>query len=193
MPQFKSCLVSLLSCVNFAQILNFSELWVFQQGVNNLTLESCYENYKVFILCLANYSCSISANSLLPLVRKDLLLHTFISCVATFNTAKTVCKIKSGQLFCFCLLNTHIYFHNISQKTPNELFGQPITWRWNTRAGQRTLYALDGFVYYYFMYLTKESPARQETWFQFLGWEDALEKEKDTHSSILAWRSPRSV
>ena len=39
MPQFKSCLVSLLSCVNFAQILNFSELWVFQQGVNNLTLD----------------------------------------------------------------------------------------------------------------------------------------------------------
>lgn len=107
--QFKSCLVSLLSCVNFAQILNFSELWVFQQGVNNLTLETCYENYKVFILCLVNYSCSISANSLLPLVRKDLLLHTFISCVATFNTAKTACKIKSGQLFCFCLLNTYIF------------------------------------------------------------------------------------
>ena len=48
MPQFKSCLVSLLSCVKLAQIFNFSELQFFQQGANNLTLESCYENYKVF-------------------------------------------------------------------------------------------------------------------------------------------------
>ena len=27
----------------------------------------------------------------------------------------------------------------------------------------------------------------QETWFQFLGWKDPLEKEMETHSSILAW------
>ena len=30
----------------------------------------------------------------------------------------------------------------------------------------------------------------QETLFQFLGWEGPLEKEKATHSSILAWRIP---
>ena len=29
-----------------------------------------------------------------------------------------------------------------------------------------------------------------ETWVQSLGWEDPLEKGKDTHSSILAWRIP---
>ena len=28
----------------------------------------------------------------------------------------------------------------------------------------------------------------QETLVQFLGWENLLEKEKATHSSILAWR-----
>ena len=28
----------------------------------------------------------------------------------------------------------------------------------------------------------------QETWVQSLGWEDPLEKEMATHSSILAWR-----
>ena len=28
----------------------------------------------------------------------------------------------------------------------------------------------------------------QEAWVQFLDWEDALEKEMATHSSILAWR-----
>ena len=36
--------------------------------------------------------------------------------------------------------------------------------------------------------LVKNLPAVQETWVQFLGWEDPLEKEVATHSSILAWR-----
>ena len=30
----------------------------------------------------------------------------------------------------------------------------------------------------------------QETWVQSLGWEDPLEKEIETHSSVLAWRIP---
>ena len=30
----------------------------------------------------------------------------------------------------------------------------------------------------------------QETWVPSLGWEDPLEKEMTTHSSILAWRIP---
>ena len=30
----------------------------------------------------------------------------------------------------------------------------------------------------------------QETWIQSLGWEDPLEKEMATHSSILVWRIP---
>ena len=33
----------------------------------------------------------------------------------------------------------------------------------------------------------KNLPAIQETWVQSLGWEDPLEKEMATHSSILAW------
>ena len=39
--------------------------------------------------------------------------------------------------------------------------------------------------------VVKNSPAvqeSQETWAQSLGWEDPLEKEMATHSSILAWR-----
>ena len=31
---------------------------------------------------------------------------------------------------------------------------------------------------------------KQELWVQSLGWEDALEEEMATHSSILAWRIP---
>ena len=38
--------------------------------------------------------------------------------------------------------------------------------------------------------LVKNSPAMLETWVQTLGWEDPLEKGKDTNSSILAWRIP---
>ena len=36
----------------------------------------------------------------------------------------------------------------------------------------------------------KHLPAMQETWVRSLGWEDPLEKEMATHSSILAWRIP---
>ena len=36
--------------------------------------------------------------------------------------------------------------------------------------------------------LVKNLPTIQETWVQFLGREDPLEKEMATHSSILAWR-----
>ena len=36
----------------------------------------------------------------------------------------------------------------------------------------------------------KHLPAMRETWFRSLGWEDPLEKEMATHSSILAWRIP---
>ena len=33
-------------------------------------------------------------------------------------------------------------------------------------------------------------PVMQETWVQSLGWEDPLEKEMATHSSVLVWRIP---
>ena len=33
----------------------------------------------------------------------------------------------------------------------------------------------------------KNLPAMQDTQVRFLGWEDPLEKEMATHSSILAW------
>ena len=36
----------------------------------------------------------------------------------------------------------------------------------------------------------KRLPAMRETWVRSLGWEDPLEKEMVTHSSILAWKIP---
>ena len=38
--------------------------------------------------------------------------------------------------------------------------------------------------------IVKNLPAMQETGVQSLGWEDPLEKELATHSSIFAWRIP---
>ena len=40
--------------------------------------------------------------------------------------------------------------------------------------------------------MVKNLPAVQETQVQSLGWEDSLEKEMATHSSILAWRIPQT-
>ena len=40
--------------------------------------------------------------------------------------------------------------------------------------------------------MVKDLPAMQETEVQSLGWEDPLEKEMAIHSSILAWRIPRT-
>ena len=38
----------------------------------------------------------------------------------------------------------------------------------------------------------KNPPAMQETQVRSLGWEDPLEKEMATHSSILAWKIPQT-
>ena len=38
--------------------------------------------------------------------------------------------------------------------------------------------------------MVKRLPAMQETGVRSLGWEDLLEKDMATHSSIVAWRIP---
>ena len=38
--------------------------------------------------------------------------------------------------------------------------------------------------------MVKDLPTIRESWVQSLGWEDPLEKEMVTHSSILAWKIP---
>ena len=40
--------------------------------------------------------------------------------------------------------------------------------------------------------MLKRLPTMWETQVQSLGWEDLLEKEMATHSSILAWRTPQT-
>ena len=41
--------------------------------------------------------------------------------------------------------------------------------------------------------LVKNPPAMWETWVRSLGWDDPLEKGTAMHSSILAWRIPRTL
>ena len=40
--------------------------------------------------------------------------------------------------------------------------------------------------------MVKRLTTIKETWVQSLGWEDPLEKEMATHSSILAWKISRT-
>ena len=60
-------------------------------------------------------------------------------------------------------------------------------------AGEGIGYPLQCFWVSLVAQLVKNLPAMQETWVLSLGWEDPLEKEKATHSSILAWRTPWTV
>ena len=61
-----------------------------------------------------------------------------------------------------------------SGSSPGEGIGYPLQYSWSSPVAQ----------------LVKNLPVMQETWVQFLGQEDPLEKEVATHSSILAWRIP---
>ena len=40
--------------------------------------------------------------------------------------------------------------------------------------------------------MVKNPPAMQQNWVRSLGWEDPLEEDMVNHSSILAWRIPRT-
>ena len=56
-------------------------------------------------------------------------------------------------------------------RSPGEGIGYPLQYSWASLVAQ----------------LVKNPPAMWETWLRSLGWEYSLEKEKVTHSSILAW------
>ena len=64
-----------------------------------------------------------------------------------------------------------------SGRSAGEGIGYPLQYSWASFVAQ----------------LVNNPPAMRETWVQSLGWEDPLEKGKATHSSILAWRIPRTV
>ena len=64
-----------------------------------------------------------------------------------------------------------------SGRSAGEGIGYPLQYPWASLVAQ----------------LVKNPPVMRETWVHSLGWEDALEKEKAAHSSILGWRIPQTV
>ena len=64
-----------------------------------------------------------------------------------------------------------------SGRSSGEGIGYPLPYSWASLVAQ----------------LVTNPPAMWETWVQSLGWEDPLEKETATHSSVLAWRIPWTV
>ena len=62
-------------------------------------------------------------------------------------------------------------------RSAGEGIGYPLQYSWASLVAQ----------------LVKNPSTIWETWVQSLGGEDPLEKEKATHSSILAWRIPWTV
>ena len=55
---------------------------------------------------------------------------------------------------------------------------------------EKTKYHILMHIYSLVAQRLKHLPTMRETWVRSLGWEDPLEKEMATHSSILAWRIP---
>ena len=62
-------------------------------------------------------------------------------------------------------------------RSSGEGIGYPLQYSWASLVAQ----------------LVKNPPAMQETWVRSLGWKDSLEKEKTTHSSILAYLIPWTI
>ena len=81
-----------------------------------------------------------------------------------------ICRIYSTNSVTFFLHGIPIFILNVA----NYRTCDSSTLGWSSLVAQRL----------------KRLPAMQETWVRSLGWEDPLEKEMATHSSILAWRIP---
>ena len=62
--------------------------------------------------------------------------------------------------------------------------------RWGSSPGEGRGYPLQYSWASLVARMVKNPSAMLETWVQSLGWEDPLEEEMATHSSILAWRIP---
>ena len=58
--------------------------------------------------------------------------------------------------------------------SPGERIGYPLQYSWASLVAQ----------------MVKNPPAMEETWVRPIRWEDPLEEDMATHSSILAWKIP---
>ena len=61
-----------------------------------------------------------------------------------------------------------------SERCPGEGVGYPLQYSWASLVAQTAM----------------KPPAIRETWVRSLDWEGPLEEGMETHSSVLAWRTP---
>ena len=81
-----------------------------------------------------------------------------------------------------------------SEKSPGEGIGYPLQYSWvpysNILSDVCNFDKLCKLWAFLVTQMVKNPPAMQETWVWSLGWEDPLEEEMATTSSILAWKIP---
>ena len=121
----------------------------------------------------ASLSCTIS-QSLLKLMSIESVMHPTISSSA--SPSPPAFNLSQYQGLFQWVISSHqvAKYWNFSINPSNE-YSRLISFRiWASLVAQRV----------------KHLPAVLETWIRSLGWEDPLEKEMATHSSILAWRIP---
>ena len=106
--------------------------------------------------------CIRAAVSWLEWGKRELFSHSF-------NTYLYMPDIRI-----YVYLYTYILGVSSTKQASFLLFSYDLTHLWASLVAQRV----------------KNLPAMQETWVQSLGWEDPLQKEMATHSSILAWEIP---
>ena len=101
-------------------------------------------------------------------------------------------------MFCFKWLNFIVFEYLLNIHIKNFNFAQNL--RYNLLLRKESISFIFKINFYFLLNIGFPSgsvirihPPMQETqemWVQFLSWEDPLEKEMATHSSILAWRIP---
>ena len=95
-------------------------------------------------------------------------------------------SLQRNRYVVVCIHHTGLP-HNSAGKEPPCSAGDPSS---IPRSGRSTRVGIGNPLQYssFVVQLVKNPSAMWETWVPSLGWEYPLEKGKDTHSSILAWR-----
>ena len=152
-------------------------LWGFTQSQIRKILWSTYKEASLEYFCRTNSHVGIQVSCLLersqqcnrePPVTNTVTLTSFWGpkhCLAQGNSRvskESPCNAGDPSLI------------PGSRRSAGEEIGSPLQYSWGSLVAQ----------------LVKNLPTMSKTWVWSLGWEDPLEKETATHSSILAWRIP---
>ena len=79
---------------------------------------------------------------------------------------------------------------SLNPNSPAQHIVRPNKWKGRSLEWRKVYYKDQAWGASLLTQSVKNLPAVQETWVRVLDWEDPLEKEMTTHSSILAWKIP---